>query len=181
MDAADKKAKLYREKACIDCGAVVKMHIKSKRCQECQAEANKRNNQEHMRAKANGHTRLIGSEDYCQRCGKPYTVEGGRQRYCKDCAQKAVAENVRDAAKKRYAATYATPESRERRQEKRRSAWKAYRICRQCGELFMPDYPQQVCCCKNCQDFRKKVIDAGSDIKRRPERLEKLKAERQKR
>lgn len=178
MAPDDKKARLYREKACIDCGLVVRMHIKSKRCSACQADADRRNDREHKQAKARGHTRLIGSMDICQKCGKPYKVEGGRQRYCKDCAPEAVLANVREAAKQRYTITYATPESKAIRQEKRHVEWQVERMCKQCGNKFIPIYPRQVCCCPACQELRAQAITAASDLKRRPKRLEKIKADR---
>ena len=39
-----------------------------------------------------GKTRKIGSADLCVICGNPYTVKGGRQKYCEKCAPKAIAE-----------------------------------------------------------------------------------------
>ena len=41
-------------------------------------------------------TRPLGSVDKCERCGKEYTVESGRQKYCPDCQREAVLEWQRD-------------------------------------------------------------------------------------
>lgn len=178
MDTQDKRAKLYREKACIDCGLVVRMHIKSKRCRACQDAANKRNDQAYRRALAEGNTRQIGSVDLCQKCGGQYTVCGGLQKYCPDCAKGAVAEKARASARERYAKAYATPEAKAARQEKRRKDWQGVRYCIECGAAFTPAHPRQVCCGDKCQEGRNKAITAASDRKRRPERLEKMKQER---
>ena len=178
MDTQDKKEKLYREKACIDCGLVVRMHIRSKRCRACQDAADNRNEQAYRKARAAGNIRPIGSVDLCQKCGMEYTVCSGAQRYCPDCAGDAVAENVRALARGRYAKAYATPEAKEARQEKRRTDWQGVRYCLECGAAFTPAHPRQVCCSNGCREQRRKAITAASDLKRRPERLEKLKQER---
>lgn len=86
---------VYTERACQDCGRVVRMHIRSKRCPECQQAAKRASDRAHAQRRRQGLSRLIGSTDLCQRCGQPYTVTGGLQRYCRSCADLAIAGNDR--------------------------------------------------------------------------------------
>lgn len=65
---------------CKDCGIMFLAHsANAKRCAKC-AEAEKQ--EAHMRYRANGIQRAIGSTDKCVLCGKEYTVTSSSQRYC---------------------------------------------------------------------------------------------------
>ena len=163
---------LYRDKPCIDCGKVVRMHIKSKRCKDCQRKADAMHNAEHRRAKVAGRTRLIGSQSVCEACGKKYIVNGGKQRYCPDCAPDAVSKNIRREACARYARAYSTQEAKDQRSERRRRPWQGERVCKQCGASFSPQYPRQACCSEACQIARTKSITRESDRKRRQKNKE---------
>lgn len=158
---------LYRERSCPDCGRIVIMHIKSKRCRACQDAANRAHDAEYQRARSQGKTRKLGSIDICQRCGGQYVVNSGMQRYCPDCAPSAVSDNVRASARQRYADAYQTPESRAERNARRRRQWQQDRVCKQCSKAFVPQYPRQVCCCESCKSVRNKAIIAVSEQKRR--------------
>ena len=50
--------------------------------------------QSHQRAKE-GKTRKIGSEAYCERCGRPYIVKGASQKYCDNCVGIMIQEKAR--------------------------------------------------------------------------------------
>ena len=95
--------KIYNDKPCVDCGRVVRMHIKSKRCKACQAAANRRNNTDQKRAKAMGKTRTLGATDRCVACGKTYIINSGRQKYCNACAIQVAQKNMRINGLKYYA------------------------------------------------------------------------------
>lgn len=104
---------IYRWLTCPDCGVTVWRHIKCKRCADCQAEANRIASKEYHAAKSRGHTRIIGDQYPCERCGQLYVLASGRQRYCPDCAAEAVTANVR--AYKRawnHDRYFSTPEGR---------------------------------------------------------------------
>jgi hypothetical protein len=121
---------------------------KSKRCPTCQAAANRVSAAAHKR---NGPARPLGSTDICQNCGKEYTVESGRQRYCKDCAAEAVGENVR-SHKRDYMATYEPEHSDEK--ESNRSYNK---VCLICGKIFDDSLPSVTCspeCAKKLATIR---------------------------
>lgn len=73
-----------RELVCPDCGKAFTGHYKCKRCPECaaaaMARAGSRNNHVSLSA------RRIGSTALCERCGRPYIIHSGAQRYCADCS-----------------------------------------------------------------------------------------------
>ncbi len=116
----------YHWLTCPDCGAVVWRHVKSKRCEACQIESNKADKARYTKASKAGHTRKIGDLYPCEKCGKLYALNGGKQRYCTICAPIEVKKNVkvikkawRDAEKvsdgykeKRAAARMGVPEER---------------------------------------------------------------------
>ena len=88
-------------KTCPTCGVTFTGPIKSRWCPDCQRERNLAHDREAKRRRREGKTRAIGSTDTCARCGRPYTVKSGLQRYCPDCAPIATAENIR-AHKRAY-------------------------------------------------------------------------------
>ncbi len=170
---------VYYPRTCPDCGQTYQGHIKSVRCPDCQAEANQRHNAEYARRKRSGHTRPIGSTDLCQRCGQPYTVASGLQRYCPACAHVAVLDNVRAASAAWNRAAYASPEAREAKNAKRRKAWNTPRPCALCGKLFVPVSPAQQLCSDACRTARRKQLQHDADARRAEKRSAQAKARRQ--
>lgn len=156
---------LYRDAPCQDCGRVVRMHIKSKRCKACQAEADRRNDAAHKRAKARGHTRELGAHDLCTVCGKPYIITSGRQKYCPDCAPSA----TKAADSKATVAWYAEhPEKRDARNAKRRKDWRDQpHECVICKTQFFPPTPRRRTCSNACQQEYHRQQQKASDAKRR--------------
>lgn len=77
--------------------------------------------------------RSIGSTAYCERCGQPYTVNSGLQRYCPECAPEAVREAA-NALSRAWNAEHITPE--QRRIDRRSHA--AEIPCKVCGRMFVP-------------------------------------------
>lgn len=118
---------IYRERACMDCGKVMLMHIKSKRCPDCQREATLATGRIYRQRMRRGLTRQIGSVDTCLRCGEPYTVAGGQQKYCKDCAAAAWRENDRAASRASARERLSSLEYRAARNAKRREEYHAKR------------------------------------------------------
>lgn len=169
---------VYYPRTCPDCGQSYQGHIKSVRCPACQAEADRRHNAEYARRKRSGHTRPIGSTDLCQRCGQPYTVAGGRQRYCPACAPSAVRDNVRSASASWNRAAYAAPEAREQKNAKRRKPWNEPRPCAQCGETFTPSQSGQTLCSDACRVARRHQLQHDADARRADKRSADGKARR---
>lgn len=54
-------------------------------CPECRKERNKEYCKKSVLRKKQGEAREIGKLDLCDRCGRPYTVMSGTQRYCPEC------------------------------------------------------------------------------------------------
>lgn len=170
---------VYHDKPCIDCGKNVRMHIKSKRCKECQEAANRRNDAAHKRAKAKGHTRQIGANDLCTVCGKPYIINSGMQKYCPSCAPSATkAADSQATLAWIYAAYESDPGKREARNKGRRSNWaERPRQCVVCGDQFIPPTPRRKTCGEDCQVEYHRQQQRESDKKRNKARYQVRKEE----
>lgn len=140
----------YHVITCPDCGAVVEVPIKSKRCRPCQDEANRRADRACKERRRLGKTRPIGSTDLCARCGKPYTVNGSLQRYCPICAPIATSENDRAASRAWNKAHYSTPEAHDARNAGRRRPVPDPKVCPICGTTFIPSSMHDVYCSPEC-------------------------------
>lgn len=80
-------AVVVKDRTCRQCGAVFRGGPRAWYCPSCRSERQREQNRRH---KAKGPDRPIGSTDICVVCGKPYIVNGSRQKYCPDCAYDAV-------------------------------------------------------------------------------------------
>lgn len=105
---------------CTDCGTIYWGLYNTQRCPDCREKhrkAVKTGLQSRMTYEAE---RKRGSTDFCQRCGKPYTVTGPLQRYCPECqqlnAQERIKKNIVSA--KDQVAVYNSHYVRERRKKK---------------------------------------------------------------
>lgn len=143
---------------CQDCGREALVYPKSIRCPDCQKEADDRALADFRRRKAAGKTRPIGSVDICQRCGQPYTVNAGLQKYCKACAGEALREHNRVKALELYHDKYdGNPEEKERRSKKRRLPRYSPILCRVCGSEFIPETRHAAYCSPKCADIGHKA------------------------
>ncbi len=133
---ASRRASVYRQRVCMDCGRTFMGYPKSKRCPDCQAAVQKAG---HRARNKNGPRRLLGSVDQCQRCGKDYIVTSGLQRYCKDCAAVQVPENIR-AHKRDYNAANSQVMA-----EHRVKMFSYNKVCSVCGKVFDTDTPTVTC------------------------------------
>lgn len=164
--AQSKQKSVYRERVCKDCGAVFMGYPRSFYCPECVIERRK----QQRRARKNRPNRPLGSIDYCERCGKEYTVNSGLQRYCPECAKEAVAENIR-ARKREYAAEH-TGKKQELRKDTRAKRY----VCKICGREF-EKHTAAVTCSPECEREllrRRRAIADARRGKRSLESLEKL-------
>lgn len=153
-DAARKNG-TFRERECIDCGEMFWGYPKSKRCPSCQWAANLASKREY---KKRGPMRSLGSADHCARCGAEYVVMSSRQRYCKDCAAAATAENIR-RDKREYNA------SRPDIVDKVREAGKGGKVCAVCGGA-VPAGTASVTCSPTCAAEHLRRRRARADAKR---------------
>lgn len=162
--AAESKRNVLCARVCATCGVEFVGYPRSKYCPQCRAEAQREANRRHKR---NGAARPIGSVDICENCGKQYTVNGSRQRYCPDCAKGVVGEKVKQA--KRQWAEDHRDEIAGQKAEKRKDR----RICAVCGKPFSSPTPT-VTCSPECAAEQKRRRQAMADVKRgraRPERV----------
>jgi len=56
-------------------------------CPSCRAERIRQRDREKHQRKRAGTLRKISSTDLCDKCGQPYTVNGGYQKFCPICAE----------------------------------------------------------------------------------------------
>lgn len=85
-------------RTCRQCGAVFDGGPRAWYCPMCRAERAKEASARYKRkGKAD---RPLGSVDKCVICGKEYTVNSARQKYCSDCAYEAVRAIDRPMSKK---------------------------------------------------------------------------------
>lgn len=89
-------AVVIKDRVCRQCGAVFPGGPRAWYCPICRAERAKEANR---RYKSSGAARPLGSTDICTVCGKPYTVNSARQKYCPECAYEAVRAADRPASR----------------------------------------------------------------------------------
>lgn len=152
----NKQESLRRERVCMDCGKQFVGYPKSKRCPECQAEADKRNDAESRRRKAAGKSRRIGERYKCKICGKEYMLASGGQLYCPDCADLGV--KVADAAQSRAYNVAHRTEIHERR--------RAARICIVCGKPITDKHCTVTCGDPACKAARRRAMQREGDARR---------------
>lgn len=140
------------EKTCKECGKAFNGGPRAWYCPECRKERQLEAGREHRRK---GSGRKIGSTDICERCGKPYIVNGGNQRYCTDCAKVAIYESIREN-KLQYQAEY---------REKHPDGRKTQTVCIICGKPFVATKSTSTCSAK-CAKEAARLSQNRSDIKR---------------
>lgn len=143
-----------RQRTCQMCGASFVGYPRSKYCPNCKTEAKR---EAWRKYQQNGAQRKLGSEDVCEACGKPYIVNAGQQRYCKECAEKVVLEHLR-AHNREYQKEYTEKNGKTKREK----------ICVICGKPFLSNLPD-VTCSEECDRERLRRIQAKADAKRRTE------------
>lgn len=134
---AKNKSTTMRERVCQICGVKFMGGPRAWYCPNCRAE---RKREQDIKHKKTGSSRKLGSEDLCEICGKPYIVNSGLQRYCKDCAVEAVKAKDRKQALEWHKEN-TTPEQRR----KDRQAGTAPVACAVCGKSFVPKSRGKTC------------------------------------
>lgn len=144
------------QRTCRQCGATFRGGPRAWYCPSCRADRQK---QAAEKRRKHGTLRPLGSTDICQRCGGEYVVEGGRQMYCKACAEEAVREKTR-TRKREYLA-----ENRETINAHKREMRTDRKICTICGAVFDSGTPS-VTCSPACAAKLKKLWQDNADIRR---------------
>lgn len=136
----ERKHDVLRDRTCRACGMVFVGGPRAWYCPECRAERRRQHDREARQREKIGLTRKIGSQDICEMCGKPYTVNGGLQRFCRVCAPVAIHKKALELTKAWNAAN-TTPEGRR----ELRKAHAAQIACVICGTPFVPDTGALTC------------------------------------
>ena len=132
----------WRPRTCRMCGAEFLGGPRAWYCPDCRA---KRKKEQSIRYHKDGPKRPIGSTDICPICGKEYTVMSGNQKYCPDCAPKALAAIDREQSK---AWNHEHVDIDTRRSDRHAAA--AEIPCVICGKLFRPSIGSPVTCSESC-------------------------------
>ena len=141
-DCADKvKRNIWLPRICTICGVEYIGAPASKYCPPCRSDVRRKADRER---KHRAPSRPLGSTDLCLVCGKSYTVEGGGQKYCKDCAAAAIRAKDREKSRA-WNRSYTTPEQRKTV----RDTASATIPCAVCGKPFVPS-DASVTCSKSC-------------------------------
>lgn len=157
-----KRESVTKSRTCRTCGGTFLGGPRAWYCPNCRIERQRETNRRH---KATGSDRKLGSIQTCERCGQPYTLTSGRQRYCPDCAPEAVKEAV--APKKREQARNYDPDH-----SKRRARHAETRRCVICGKPITGDRAKNPVntCSEACNEQRRKLRQYEADVRRGRER-----------
>lgn len=119
------------DRVCRMCGRTFEGGPRAWYCPECR---HKRQLERQAKYRALGTTRKIGEEYICERCGKPYILQGGLQKYCPICSKIAVREKDREASRKW------NNESKDKRKDRTK-----IRKCVICGAEYVAIAGTRVC------------------------------------
>ena len=136
---------VVRIRTCTRCGISFPGYPASKFCPSCSAARKKETNRAYLQRKRNGEARSIGSVDVCAICGAEYTVTGGLQKYCPDCAADAIAENDRKMSRQWNACHV----DNDKRNQVRHDAAACIK-CAVCGKSFRPAPGGRSTCSPEC-------------------------------
>jgi uncharacterized Zn ribbon protein len=158
---------VIRLRTCQRCGTDFDGYPGSKFCPECAVIQKKERAKEYRERKKKGTVRKLGSTASCEKCGKEYTVTGGLQKYCPDCAEEAIRENDRAKSREWNAANI---DYDQRREDRQRST--AYIKCLICGKEFQPNEGSPVTCSSECAKKLSAQNHAEWEKKNKEQRLE---------
>lgn len=150
------KSASINDRTCKQCGIVFPGGPRAWYCPSCRyarmLDADKRR-------RKNGTARPIGSTDKCTICGNDYFVNSARQRYCKDCAASATAENVQKRSREYNA------ENKDRLGRQKQESRHNRNVCIICGAIYDATSPA-VTCSPECAKKLKKLRQDEADIRR---------------
>lgn len=141
---------MVRRCKCRQCGVEFTGGPRAFFCSSCRHERQLEQDRKYKQRKRMGTVRKVGSQSYCATCGKPYTVKGGNQAYCPDCAPVVVKQKARELSLQWYRNN--KDEINPVRKVRRRQGMK---ICLVCGKEFDPQGTCRKCCSPECRRIRK--------------------------
>lgn len=143
-------------KVCRTCGTVFTGGPRAWYCPECRNVRRKIKLIGYNAAIAAGTTRKLGSTDLCENCGKPYTVNSGRQKWCPDCKpemHKKIDLELHHARAAKPAPVADPPESKQPPKNSKSLVGKIY------GDIEAIEYignKRYKCRCIKCGDISEK-------------------------
>ena len=156
-------------RTCRQCGREFLGGPRAWYCPECRQE---RRRQQAKKFKAKRQAdRSLGSIDRCVVCGKEYTVNSARQKYCPVCAYDAfrAVDRVQGRGNlKRSIDKYGPEYAKQVKAKKlaaRRQA-KRPKVCKICGREFIPDVSRRFYCSDLCRKMAQDFIFAVSRHRR---------------
>lgn len=136
---------VVRIRTCTRCGISFHGYPASKFCPSCSAVRRRETRISYLQRKRNGETRSLGSVDVCVICGSEYTVAGGLQKFCPDCAPDSIDEKDRGMSRRWYACHV----DNDKRNQARHDAVACIK-CAVCGKSFRPSTGGNVTCSAEC-------------------------------
>lgn len=144
--AAKAKQTAVMIRTCSRCGKEFEGFPNELYCDACKYDARR------IRAakyRQEGHKRHLGDTDVCERCGQPYTIRSGLQKYCPDCQRQALLENQRERKK--------SQSNRRKRSERKKQAKETrQKVCVYCGRVYN-DSSSSNACSQECRDSWKRL------------------------
>lgn len=96
------RCNMIQDRVCKACGATFQGGPRAYYCPKCRVIRKQEAKARYLNRLKSGDVRRIGSIDKCDRCGSPYTVESGLQRFCPPCQPIHAAEHDRQTALEFY-------------------------------------------------------------------------------
>lgn len=157
-----KSASVIRPRTCRTCGVTFEGGPRAWYCPCCRRVRQLKSDLEgHQRARL-GITRKIGSIDLCANCGKEYTVNSARQKYCRDCSTGCVKTTV-NAHKREYMQANAAENY-----QKKSDRYKDRRVCVVCGKTLQTTANNHSeYCSEECRKIRNRKYDAKRRTKKK--------------
>ena len=136
-------------RVCRQCGSSFQGGPRAWYCPDCRHKRRLERNKVY----AKGFRRHLGDTDYCRHCGKPYIVQSGLQRYCKECGEL----NCKLVDRRQSLDYYRQNKDKinPARNERRRVP---DRRCAVCGKLFRPK-SKQIVCGDDCRKVWRRALD----------------------
>lgn len=151
------------DRVCRMCGRTFEGGPRAWYCPECR---HKRQLEQKAKYRANGAARKLGEEYFCERCGKPYILQSGRQRYCPICSEIAVREKDREASIKW------NNENKDKRKDRTK-----IRKCVICGTEYVATGSRNTCS-EKCRKEQRRRTQQKADQNRRMRARERKELEK---
>lgn len=169
---------IYDNRICRTCGCSISGGPRAWYCPSCRQERQRASDAEYKRRVAAGTTRKLGNYDKCVVCGKEYIINGGNQKYCRDCAPPAYAETDRVLSLDYYHNN--SEDINASRNPRRRVPPEGNpRECTICGATFTTRSRATICGAPECRKKRHKEYESRcqKDVERRREYMRRYTAE----